>query len=94
MHPSCNERHRIELEQILASEWKENLESDFEKALQIEAGDAIPVIISKNISSDKIQLGEKLCRENNKGIWVVPHEMGEISSVHSDCFQFIEREVY
>lgn len=92
--PSRSESHRIELEQILATEWNEDFESDFENALKIESGDAIPVIISKNISQHRIQLGEKLCGKKMKGIWVIPHEPGEIPSVHSDSFLFIKREVY
>ena len=92
--PSCTENQRIELEQILAMEWNKDYESDFEKALEIVPGDAIPVIISKNISPHRIGLGEKLCGKKNKGVWVILHEPGEIPSVHSDNFLFIEREVY
>lgn len=92
--PSCNKSHRMELEQILATQWNEDFESDFEKALEIAPSDAIPVIISKNISPHRIQLGENLCGNITKGIWVIPHEPGEIPSVHSDSFLFIKREVY
>ena len=90
---SRSESNRIELEQILATDWNEDFESDFEDALKIESGDAIPVIISNNISQHRIQLGEKLCEKTMKGIWVIPHEPGETPSVHSDRFLFIKREV-
>ena len=82
------------MEQKLAMEWKEDLESDFERVLEIASGDAIPVIISKNVSSNRIELAEKLCGKKTKGIWVIPHEPGDVPSVHSDSFLFIKREVY
>ena len=94
LSPSHAESQRMELEKILATEWNEDLESDFEKALEIASGDAIPVIISKNVSPHRIGLGEKLCGKKTKGIWVILHEPGEIPSVCSDNFLFIKREVY
>ena len=94
LSPSRSKSNWMELEQTLAMEWKEDFESDFEKVLEIAPGDSIPVIISKNISSHRIQLGEMLCGEKTKGIWVIPHEPEEEPSVYSDSFLFIKREVY
>ena len=74
-------------------EWKEEAVADFEKALEIPACDAIPVIISKNISPQRVCTAEILCGKKTKGIWVLPYEPGEIPSVHSDSFLFVKREV-
>ena len=91
--PSRSKSHRIELEQTLAVEWKEESVADFEKILEISSQDAIPVIISKNISEQRVKTAETLCGKKTKGIWVLPHEPGEIPSVHSNCFLFVKREV-
>lgn len=91
--PSRSKSHRTELEQTLAVEWKEEDIADFEKALQIQTKDAIPVIISKNISAQRIQMAEAICGKKRKGIWVLPHEPGEMPTVHSNSFLFVKREV-
>ena len=91
--PSRSKSHRIELEQTLAVEWKEESVADFEKILEISSQDAIPVIISKNISEQRVKTAETLCGKKTKGIWVLPHEPGEIPSVYSNCFLFVKREV-
>ena len=64
--PSRSKSHRTELEQTLAVEWKEEDIADFEKALQIQTKDAIPVIISKNISAQRIQMAEAICGKKRK----------------------------
>ena len=91
--PSRSKSHRTELEQTLAVEWKEEVVADFEKMLEIPTRDAIPVIISKNISEQRVREAEALCGKKAKGIWVVVHEPGEIPSVHSNAFLFVKREV-
>ena len=91
--PSRSKSHRTKLEQTLAEDWKEDAVADFEKVLEISPQDAIPVIISKNISTQRVRMAEALCGKKTKGIWVLPYELGEIPSVHSDCFLFVKREV-
>lgn len=84
---------RTVLEQTLAEEWKEDVVTDFDKVLEISCTDAIPVIISKNASRQRIQKAEALLGKNGKGIWVLPVDWGERVSVHSDYFLFVKREV-
>lgn len=91
--PSRRKSHRTELEQTLAMEWKEEDVADFDKVLEIQAKDAIPVIISKNISPQRIEKAEALCGRKTKGIWVLPYEPGELPTVHSNSFLFVKREV-
>ena len=91
--PSRSKSHRTELERVLAAEWKEEAVADFKKALEIPFQDAIPVIISKNISEQRVRTAETLCGKKSKGIWVLPHEPGQVSTVHSDCFRVVKREV-
>ena len=91
--PSRSKSHRTELEQTLAVEWQEEKVADFEKALEIPSKDAIPVIISKNISPQRVQKAEALWGKKTKGIWVLLHEPGEVPTVHSNSFLFVKREV-
>lgn len=91
--PSRSKSHRIELEQTLAVDRREDAVAEFEKVLEIPAQDAIPVIISKNISEQRVRAAETLCGKKTRGIWVLPHEPGEIPSVHSNHFLFVKREV-
>lgn len=91
--PSRSRSHRMELEQTLAVEWKEEKIVDFEMALEMPSQDAIPVIISKNISPQKVRTAEIFCGKKAKGIWVLPYEAGEIPDVHSEVFLFVKREV-
>ena len=91
--PSRSRSSRIELEQTLAEEWKEEAVADFKKALEIPVCGAIPVIISKNVSEQRLQLAETLCGKKAKGIWVLPYEPGELPTVHSNSFLFVKREV-
>ena len=93
LSPSRSKSQRTELEKILAVEWKEEEVADFDRALEISLQDAIPVIISKNISSQRLQTAETLCGKKTKGIWVFPYEAGEIPIIHSDHFLFVKREV-
>ena len=73
--------------------WKEEKVADFEKALEMPDQDAIPVIISKNISPQIVRTAEALCKKKTKGIWVLPYEPGDMPDVHSDSFLFVKREV-
>lgn len=91
--PSRSKSYRTQLEQLLASEWKDDSLTDFEKALALPACNAIPVIISKNCSAERIQLAEALCGKKTKGIWVLPYESGDVPQVHSNRFLFVKREV-
>lgn len=91
--PSRSKSYRTELEQTLAVEWQEEKVADFEKVLEIPSKDAIPVIISKNISPKRVQKAEALCEKKTKGIWVLLHEPGEVPNVHSNSFLFVKREV-
>ena len=91
--PSRSKSHRTELEQTLAVEWKEEKVADFEKALEMPDQDAIPVIISKNISPQRVRTAEAHCKKKTKGIWVLPYEPGDMPDVHSDSFLFVKREV-
>ncbi len=91
--PSRSKSHRIELEKTLATEWKEEDVADFGKVLECLSRDAIPVIISKNISEQRVRAAESLCGKKAKGIWVLPHEPGEVPVVHSNSFLFVKREV-
>ena len=91
--PSRSKSHRTELEQTLAVEWKEDAVADFGKILEIPSQDAIPVIISKNISEQRVRAAEALCGKKAKGIWVVPHEPGEAPCISSHSFLFVKREV-
>lgn len=90
---SRSKSNRILLEQTLASNWKENAVTDFEKILEVPFKDAIPIIISKNIMEQRIQKAEGLIGNKSRGIWVVPYETGEAPMVHSDYFLFVKREV-
>ena len=90
---SRSRSNRMLLEQTLAADWKENAVTDFEKVLEVPFKDAVPVIISKNITPQRIQNAESLMGKNFKGIWVVPYETGEAPSVHSGSFLFVKREV-
>lgn len=90
---SRSKSNRILLEQTLASNWKENAVTDFEKILEVPFKDAIPIIISKNIMEQRIQKAEGLIGNKSRGIWVVPYETGEAPRVHSDYFLFVKREV-
>lgn len=90
---SRSKSNRTVLEQRLATEWKEEAVTDFEKILETPFGDAIPVIISKNVSLERLQKAESLMGKKTKGIWVLPFEPGETKMVQSDCFLFVKREV-
>lgn len=90
---SRSKSSRVLLEQTLAANWKENAVTDFEKVLEVPFKDAVPVIISKNATPQKIQKAESLIGNKAKGIWVVPYEIGEVPEVHSNSFLFVKREV-
>jgi uncharacterized protein (DUF58 family) len=90
---SRSKSNRILLEQTLATNWKDNAVTDFDKVLEVPFKDAIPVIISKNIMPQRMQKAESLIGNNSKGIWVLPHEYGEVPAVYSDRFLFVKREV-
>lgn len=90
---SRSKSNRILLEQTLASDWKGNAVTEFEKVLEEPFKDALPVIISKNITLQRIQRAESLIGNKSKGIWVLPYETGEPPTVHSDYFLFVKREV-
>ncbi len=90
---SRSKSNRILLEKTLATNWKENAVTDFEKVLDNSFKDAIPVIISKNITPQRLRKAESLIGNKAKGIWVIPYEIGEVPEVHSSSFLFVKREV-
>ena len=90
---SRNKSSRFLLEQTLAGNWKETAVTDFESVLEVEFKDAVPVIISKNVTPQRIQKAEDLIGNKAKGIWVVPYEIGEMPELHSNNFLFVKREV-
>ena len=85
--------NRMLLEKRLADNWKETVVTDFEKVLEVPFKDAVPVIISKNISPQKIEKAQSLLGNRIRGIWVLPYETGEAPEVHSNNFLFVKREV-
>lgn len=90
---SRSKSNRVLLEQTLAADWKENEVTDFEKVLESPYKDAIPVIISKNITPEKIEKAEQLLLGKTRGIWILPYETGEIPQISSRSFLFVKREV-
>jgi len=61
--------------------------------LEVSPKDAVPIIISKNITPQRIQKAENLIGSKSRGIWVLPYEFGEVPEVHSSSFLFVKREV-
>ncbi len=90
---SRSKSNRMLLEKRLADNWKETVVTDFEKVLEVPFKDAVPVIISKNISPQKIEKAQSLLGNRIRGIWVLPYETGEAPEVHSNNFLFVKREV-
>ena len=90
---SRSKSNRMLLEKRLADNWKETVVTDFEKVLEVPFKDAVPVIISKNISPQKIEKAQSLLGNRTRGIWVLPYETGEVPEVHSNYFLFVKREV-
>lgn len=90
---SRSKSNRMLLEKKLAVNWKENAVTDFEKVLEVSPKDAVPIIISKNITPQRIQKAENLIGSKSRGIWVLPYEFGEVPEVHSSSFLFVKREV-
>ena len=93
LEPSRQKGQRTILEQKLADGWTEKEIVDFEKMLEHPFGDAIPVIISKNFSEERVRKAEKWIGKSAKGIWVVPFEEGEWTNVSSEQFLLVKREV-
>lgn len=91
--PSRKKSQRTTLEQTLAKDWEEERVADFEKVLEFPLEDAIPVIISRNVSEQRVRRMEEFIGSKSKGIWVVAYEKGECPNMHSDRFLFVKREV-
>ena len=91
--PSRKKGQRTALEQLLAGEWTEKDVTDFEKLLENPFKDAIPVIISKNFSKQKMEKIEEFIGTKARGIWVLPYEKGECPETSSDRLLFVKREV-
>lgn len=91
--PSRKKSQRTRLEQILADDWQDERIADMEKMFEYPLGDAIPVMISKNITEQRVRRIEEFIGSKSRGIWVVPYEKGECPDVHSEQFTFVKREV-
>lgn len=90
---SRSKSNRMLLEKKLADNWKESAVTDFEKVLEVPFKDAIPIVISKNITPQKIEKAQSLLGNRTRGIWVLPYETGEVPQMYSDRFLFVKREV-
>ena len=91
--PSRQKSQRTMLEQLLAGDWSQQDVVAFENVLKCPFGDAVPVIISKNISEQSLRMAEESIGKETKGIWVVPYEKEEWKNLASEQFLFIKREV-
>ena len=93
LSPSRRMSEWMELEKTLAEEWQEDRIADFEKVLEVPFEDAIPVLITKNISDKRVQKIEEFVGKRKKGILVVPYEKGGEPKIHSDRVFVVGREV-
>lgn len=91
--PSRKKSQRMILEQALAAELPDAQTADFERMFDHPLKDAIPVIISKNITEQKVRKAEEWIGNKTKGIWVVAYEKGDYQDIHSERFAFVKREV-
>lgn len=93
LKPARQRGQRMLLEQRLAKDWSDGELLDFEKVLECPFHDGIPVIISKNVSEQRVKQVEALIGSQARGIWVVPYEKGECPEIQSERFLVVKREV-
>ena len=77
----------------MAAQLQDERIADFYRLFEYPLEDAIPVIISKNITEQKVKKAEEWIGNKAKGIWVVAYEKGEYPDIHSEKFIFVKREV-
>lgn len=96
--PSRKKSQRTILEQALAGDLHDDNIADFERELDYPMEDAIPVIISKNVTQQRVRRVEEFVGNKIKGVWVIPYDKsdydkGEYQDIHSEQFVFVKREV-
>lgn len=99
MPPSRKKGNRTRLEQALCADLSNREIISFEKMFSTiyeeksENENVIPLVISKNVSEDKVKAVEKYVKNMEKGLWIIPCDKDDNQTISTDRFSFIKREV-